>query len=440
MDYKHITLLVATWATLSQQLPATQEIEAKRELPPYHAADDRLRDYIEEALQQNPAILEARARYQASLERAPQVEGLPDPVLSFSQAIRSVETRVGPQRNILQFSQKLPWFGKLDLKSKVALQEAEARYQLYLAQQRTVIADVKQAFYDLAFIDEALHIAGEESAVLEHYEALAQFRYASGQGLQQAVLKVQTEITKIISRLDTLHQQRASLEARLNTLRDRPAHEPISALRDLNLTQAEIVLEELYALGQENRQELKAVKALMEKNERAIDLSKKSSSPDVTLGATYINVGSRDDPAGLEMPPPDNGKNAFSLSIAVTLPLWGDKYDAEVRESTEELSAERYRYARIQNDMELQIRDLAVRLETLQRQMELFGNALIPQAEETLRSTEAAYETGQVGVLDLLDSERFLLELRLANTRFRSDYLAALAALERAVGTAFPQS
>jgi len=440
MDYKRIILLAAIWAALLQQLPAPQAIGAERDLPPFHAVDARLRDYIEEALQRNPAVMEVRARYQASLERAPQVEGLPDPVLSFSQAIRSVETRVGPQRNILQFSQKLPWFGKLDLKTKVALQEAEARYQLYVAQQRTVIADVKRAFYDLSFVDEALYITGEERAVLEHYEALASSRYASGQGLQQAVLKIQTEITKITSRLDTLHQQRTSLEARLNTLRDRPAHDPISAFGDLDLPQTEIVLEELYSLGQENRQELKAVKSLMEKNERAIDLSKKSASPDVTLGATFINVGRRDDPAGIEMPPPDNGKNAFSLSISVTLPLWGDKYDAEVREATEDLSAERYRYVRIQNDMELQIRDLAVRLETLQRQMALFNDALIPQAEETLRSTEAAYETGQVGVLDLLDSERFLLELRLANARFRSDYLAALAALERAVGAEFPQS
>jgi outer membrane protein TolC len=51
-----------------------------------------------------------------------------------------------------------------------------------------------------------------------------------------------------------------------------------------------------------------------------------------------------------------------------------------------------------------------------------------------------AYETGQLGVLDLLDSERFLLELRLANVRFYSDYLGALAALERTVGTQFPRS
>jgi outer membrane protein TolC len=428
------------WVALIPWVSVAQDIEVEQESLSFYAEDARLREYVGEALQKNPSILEARALYLAAREKVPQVKGLPDPVLSFSQALRSVETRVGPQQNILQFSQKLPWFGKLDLKGQLALQEAEAQNQLYLAEQRAIIAEVKRTFYHLAYLDTALRITREERSLLEHYEELAQVRYASGQGLQQAVIKVQAEITKIISHLDVLREQRASLEANLNTLRDRPPQESIPPLENPRLPEVELILEELYRLGEENRQELKAAKALMEKNERAIDLSKKSSAPDVTLGAAFINVGKRDDPAGIEMPPPDNGKNAFSLSIGVTIPLWGEKYRAGVREATEELSAERYKYNRIQNDMELQIRDLVVRLQTLQRQMNLFGDALIPQAEEALHSTEAGYETGQLGVLDLLDSERFLLELRLANARFYSDYLGALAALERAVGTQFPIS
>jgi outer membrane protein TolC len=429
-----------TWVALVPILSAGQDVAIDPETSSFYAEDERLRVYVNEALQHNPSVLEARARYQAIREKVPQVEGLPDPVLSFSQAIRPVETRVGPQLNVLQFSQKLPWFGKLDLEGKVILQEAEAQYQLYLAQQRAVIAEVKRAYYDLSYVDTALDITREEQLVLEHYEKLSQARYAGGQGLQQAVIKIQTEITQIVSRLDLLELQRASLEAKLNTLRDRPPQESIPRLDTPTLPGPAIDLEELYTLGEENRQELRAVEALMEKYERAIDLSEKSPWPDITLGAAFINVGRRGDPAGLEMPPSDNGKNAFSLSVGVTLPLWGGKYKAETREAAEGLSAERYKYSRIQNDVELQIRDSVVRLETLQRQLQLFDSALIPQAEEALRSTESAYETGQLGVLDLLDSERFLLELRLANARFRSDYLGALAALERAVGTRFPRS
>ena len=75
-----------------------------------------------------------------------------------------------------------------------------------------------------------------------------------------------------------------------------------------------------------------------------------------------------------------------------------------------------------------------MRLETLDRQVELLDTVLIPQTEEALRATEAAYETGQLAVLDLLDSERMLIEIRLLRARYVSDSLIALGDLERAVG------
>ena len=74
---------------------------------------------------------------------------------------------------------------------------------------------------------------------------------------------------------------------------------------------------------------------------------------------------------------------------------------------------------------------------TIRNQIELFENALIPQAEQALRSSEAAYSTGMLGVLDLLDSERMLLDVRLGLAQLRSDYLKSLAEMERAIGVAF---
>ena len=129
---------------------------------------------------------------------------LPDPVFGFTQVIRSVETRDGPQRNGFVLSQAFPWFGKLDLRGKVVLQEAVSWYQLYRARQREVISQLKRTFYTLGYIDAAIQINDEERSLLEHYEGLAQTRYATGQGLQQAMIKIQAEITRIMDRLEIL--------------------------------------------------------------------------------------------------------------------------------------------------------------------------------------------------------------------------------------------
>ena len=73
-------------------------------------------------------------------------------------------------------------------------------------------------------------------------------------------------------------------------------------------------------------------------------------------------------------------------------------------------------------------------------QLDLFDNALTPQAEQALDTSESAYSTGAVGVLDLLDSERVLLDVRLGRARLEADYLQALAAMERALGTNVPEN
>ena len=67
----------------------------------------------------------------------------------------------------------------------------------------------------------------EDRATLEHYGELALARYASGVGLDQAVIKIQAEITRTDTRLLSLAARRATVVARLNALRDRPQATPV---------------------------------------------------------------------------------------------------------------------------------------------------------------------------------------------------------------------
>jgi outer membrane protein TolC len=212
----------------------------------------------------------------------------------------------------------------------------------------------------------------------------------------------------------------------------------IPGVQPISLPEVPLNLEQLYDLGERNRQELKAVLARIEKEERTIELAKKDYWPDVTVSAGWINVAGRGDLAGILLPPPDNGKDAFNFSVGINLPIWRDKYHAGVVEATEKSIAERRNYLKTRNEMEFSIRDQVVRIQTLADQMDLYEEVLIPQAEEALRSSESAYETTQLGILELLDSERFLLRSRLVMARYNADYLRALTDLERAVGTKFP--
>ena len=425
-------------ASLVPALAAAQPAAPEDTLDFYGVAPD-LRAYVTAAAERNPTVLEAQARYEAARQRVPQVTALPDPVVSLTQALRSVETRVGPQLNSVTLTQAFPWFGTLALRGRVALLEATALHHIHQAARWDVVAQVKEAYYDLGYIDEALGLAREEQSLLEHYETLASARYATGQGLQQAVIRLQAEITRVVDRRHLLDRQRGTLGAHLNTLLDRPAEEPVPAVPPLVRPGVEIDREQLYRLGDRHRHELRAATALIEGSERSIELARKNARPGFTASVGVTNVGRRDEPAGLPQPL-DNGRNAVTLSLGVSLPLWGAKYRAGVRQANEELRAHTRRRAAARNAMEMEVQEAVVRLETLDRQIDLLDAVLIPQTEEALRATETAYETGQLGVLELLDGERTLIDVRSMRARYLSDLLIALNALERAIGTRVPRS
>ena len=407
----------------------------------FYAPQPVLAAYVREALEANPGLQESLALYRAALERVPIATSLPDPMVGFSQALRSVETRVGPQVNSVTVSQVLPWFGKRDLRGKVASQSAVAAHELHRARQREVIAQVKKAFYNLAYVDSAVGITREEHALLGHYEEVSQARYASGQGLQHAVIKIQAEITKVDNRLDTLQEQREILVARLNMLMNRRPEQPVPAIapsavpRDVPLDPTQ-----LEALGDGGRPEIRAADALIGRGERAVDLAHKGFWPDLTVGAGFVNVGGRTDPAGVMAPPPDNGRNAFSVTFGFTVPIQRAKYRADVRRAADELTAAQYQRADAHNEMAFADPRSGGPAPDAGRTDSPHRRRAAAADRRSVAIHGIRVQTGQVGVLDLLDSERSRLDVRLIQSRDIADYLVALADLERAIGAPFPDA
>ena len=110
-----------------------------------------------------------------------------------------------------------------------------------------------------------------------------------------------------------------------------------------------------------------------------------------------------------------------------------------MREAVARLEAAKAAYRRTVNEVDAAVRSTGVRLTMIGERTALFERALLPQAEQALRSTEEAYSAGTIGVLDLLDSEEMLLDVQLGLARLESDYMQALADMERAIGSAFPE-
>ena len=402
--------------------------------PQYSAnGDEQLATLVSAALDRNPRVRESFARYRAALQRIPQVSALPDPMLEVTQNFRSPET------TMVSLSQHFPWFGKLSDQGKVTAKEANSIREMYEAQKAEVVQRVKLAYYDLAFMDRAIQITEEDQALLEHYETLAQARYAQGMGLQQEVIKLQAEITRDRNRLEEFRRLRVDAESVLNRLVDRPTETPVPSVTLGTRPPVELDMEKLYAAGRNQRPEVRAALLLIERDEKQIQLSRRQYWPDFTLSLGTVNMRGMSDPAAGMAASPENGRNAYRFTVGLNLPLSRRKYDAGVLQATEDFLATREAYRDTVNETERAIRSVEFRIRTVQEQLSLFEGTLLPQAEQSLRSAEAAYTTGQLGVLDLLDGERVLLDVRLGLAQLDSDYMKSLAEMERAIGAPFPE-
>ena len=401
--------------------------------------DPTLAALINEALRGNPRVRGAFHEYQAAQSRVPQAASLPNPTLSFTQHIRGPETRVGPQSSSVSLSQALPWFGMLSDRREIAAAESAIRSESYEEQRDEVVRQVKLAYYDLAYLDRALRITEEEEQLLIHYEALAQARYSQGFGQQQGVVKLQAEVTRVLNRRQVLLGQRTDFEAALNVLANRPVDTPIAPVEIGERPAADVDGELLHAAGLGERPEVRSARLRIDSDGHAVRLAQRRYQPDFTVGVAWGNVlGRRDDP-GRANPPPDNGRDTYSLTFGASIPVFRSSYQAGVQEATARLSAAEEAYRDAVNRVAFAVRSTGFRITTIEGQLALFERALLPQAEQALRTTEEAYSGGVTGVLELLDSEEVLLDVRLGLARLQADYMKALADMERAIGSAFPE-
>lgn len=402
----------------------------------YFIPDELLGSLIEKALDHNPALKEAEASWRAALRRVPQVSAYPDPILSVSTFLKNIETRVGPQEAILSLSQKFPWFGKLSSAGRVAFEEALSQAWLYRALQRETVKQVKEVYYDLFYVKRALEINKEELELLRRFEDISITKYAIGKGIQENVVKVQTEITKLIDKDIQLRQRQDSLSRLMGNMLGEPFEMDTITPPDVDISFIRLDLDSLYQTAQENRQELQAMLHAIEKNKEKIKLAKKEYFPDLTLGFNYFRVDDREDNPAVR--PPDDGKDAYNVVAKINIPLWYGKLNAGVEEARLDLKSSRKGYENVENRILFEIQDLFVKLQSVMEMLNLYKTTLIPQADQSLRSAESAYQTGELSFLDLLDSERVLFKVKLGYERLKADYFKNLAGMERALGTKFP--
>jgi outer membrane protein, heavy metal efflux system len=288
------------------------------------------------------------------------------------------------------------------------------------AMTRGVVMMVKESYFQLHAIEEVIATTRKDDEVLHRMAKIAETMYSTGERTQQDVLKAKAEITMLKQRLLELDAQETTLKAKLNTLLNRRADEPLGATVTPPEDGFTGSLEALFALAAANRPEVGAAQAQIERYDLEKKLMAKEGLPDYRLGVEYRSIGYSDD--------------MIMFTVGVDLPVWRSKYRAGVREAELMKASSQAAREAAERQSSRDVQDAAFRLLTARRSLELYRAELIPQAEARFKASEAGYQTGKVDFMDLLEGQRFLLSVRVMAAMAGGDVGMELARLERAVG------
>ncbi|HWC60231.1 MAG TPA: TolC family protein [Verrucomicrobiae bacterium] len=387
-----------------------------------------LEQTVAQVLSNSPALASARLKWHSMEERPEIVHALPDPMLTYGYWFQNVETRVGAMNQRVGVAQKIPFFGKRSLAASKATQEALLAMWEYQTLARELVMRSKIAYYDLYRVDRSREILTAQLELLDPIVKTAQSRYEAGKANQQDVLKAQVATTEIQNRLLDLTQQRKAALARLNALRNAPQESELDVFSSLDSPPLP-PRQAAFEIAEQYRQELQAAGVAIQRDEIALKLAKKDRWPDFTFGVDYTQIN-----PNIFQNPPDNGQDAVQGFVSINIPLWFGKLKAERREAEQRLEASRAAQENAQNTVSSEVQDAWFRAQVSRDQVTLYETSLLPRAEQTFDASRAGYETAKVSFIDLLDSERALLNFRLGLVMSETDLAKALAALERAVG------
>lgn len=389
------------------------------------AGSPTLQQLIEQALENNPEIKAMQRRFDMARARIPQAKALDEPMLSvgYMGNITPFQVQKGDPSSgrSLSISQDLPFPGKRSLRGKVANSDADAEWWAFEQTRRNIIAEVKDAYFDLYYLTKAIGVVTKTKALLEQFTKIAEVRYSVGKGIQQDVLKAQVEFSKLIEQQTMLDQRKQIAEARLNSLLYREPESPVGSPEELKPRDFPYSLAALNETAVANYPDLKGQRRKIEGSQYGIQLAKKDFYPDFTVGFTYINR-----PAMPEM---------YGVNIGIKLPVYyWQKQRPGLTEANASFEAEKRSLENMTTVLMFKIRDKYLAEMTAKRLVSLYSTTIVPQSSLSLESAIAGYEVGKVDFLTLLDNLVTLLNYELSYYEQLSNEEKAVAALEPLVG------
>jgi len=383
---------------------------------------------IEEATANNPSILAARRGWQAATQVPSQVSTPPDPQVTVQHfSVGSPRPFAGYTNSDFAYigfgiSQDLPYPGKLKLKGEAAQQDAAISRDKLEAVQRSVLQQVKEAYFQVAYVQQTLEVLERNGKLLEQIEKIADARYRVGKGSQQDVLKAQLERTKLLREIAHHHQLMETQQALLIKLLNRPPGSSSVTTEQLAETPLRVTSDELLAKVRTENPEVTGQQEMVKRQSLQVEIARKDRYPD--FGVQYMWQHTA-----------EQYRDYYMLTFSARIPIYRRrKLNPEMNQAVEELNRSRREYEGQVQNAYFDVRNQYIAAETASQMLKIYREGLIPQALATYQAGLASYQTGTLDFESLFSTFLDVLNFDGEYWKTLMEHETALARIEQITG------
>jgi len=268
-------------------------------------------------------------------------------------------------------------------------------------------------------VQRIIELTGEDEALVRQVATVVETQYGTGERSQADVVKAQAEVTQLKQKLLEAQAREAVLAGKLNMLMNRKADRLVGRAVLPEEKAFSGGVESLLALAVKSRPELKAAEVKIERSDLEKKLMARESRPDYKVGLEYRDVGAGDD--------------MVMFTVGVDLPIWNSKVKAGIGEAEKRRVAGESGRDAIRRQTEFDVQEAFSMLRVTRQVLTLYREELMPQAEARRAASGTGYRTGKADFMEFVESERYVLGVKMMVAMSEGAVGMRMARLERAI-------
>ena len=377
-----------------------------------------LERFVELARQRAPRLRELAALVAAARERVEPAGALGDPMIEARLENMGLDRVTIGEEEMSRFEvavrQALPYPGKREARREVARAEAERMLAELVAAEREVVLEVQETYARLYAADREIALLDAVHELLELLAATVTSRYSTGEVDQEAVLKVQLQISRHDQIREGVIQGREQLAAELRRALDFPVG--LSVGRVDALDSAPLPAGDLAARAIDESPQVAVRGAAVAAAERRLAVERLELRPNFSVAAGLAYRGDLDPGIG--------------LGLGIELPFWRKhRQEPLIRAAEHEFAAARE--ARRQGELAArgEAESLLAAWARLERRIRLSDEAILPQSAAAFDAARFAYLTARADFSTAVEDLGLWLEARVDRARLEAERFSTRAAL-----------